>query len=65
MYQFQSDEHSLSCLLSGSAGLRFEKLPEEWFDYNIAFPTVTDFYSKPEGTASESLDTTRLAEGKL
>jgi hypothetical protein len=48
---------------SGSDGLRYEELPGEWFDYNKAFPTVTDFYGSlstnpsPDGpTPSEAAD---------
>ena len=63
-------------LCSGSNGLRYEELPGEWFDYNKAFPTVTDFYgsssANPFPTPSEtadgetspsSMDTTKMAEG--
>ena len=65
-------------LCSGSNGLRYEELPGEWFDYNKAFPTVTDFYgsssANPSPTPSEtadgetspsSMDTTKMAEGTL
>lgn len=48
---------------SGTQGLRFEKLPEEWFDYNMAFPTVTNFYSVPRDKTSENYDAARMAEG--
>ena len=48
---------------SGTQGLRFEKLPEEWFDYNMAFPTVTNFYSAPQDKTSENYDAARMAEG--
>ena len=34
--------------------MRTEKLPDEWFDYNSAFSTVTDFYSREEDTTSTS-----------
>ena len=50
--------------LSGTQGLRFEKLPEEWFDYNMAFPTVTNFYSAPQDKTSKNYDAARMAEGK-
>ena len=49
---------------SGNKGLRYEELPGEWFDYNKAFPTVTDFYGSssanlspsPTPTPSETVD---------
>lgn len=31
--------------------MRTEQLPDEWFDYNMAFPIVNDFYGKDENTA--------------
>ena len=51
-------------------GLRFEELPDEWFDYNIAFPTVTGFYGSAStestgDTSSSELDSTRMAEGTI
>ena len=57
-------QHLLPLPLSGTQGLRFEKLPEEWFDYNMAFPTVTNFYSAPQDKTSENYDAARMAEGK-
>ena len=57
-------KYLLPLLLSGTQGLRFERLPEEWFDYNMAFPTVTNFYSAPQDKTSEDYDAARMAEGK-
>ncbi len=34
-------------LSSGVSGLRLEKLPDLWFDYNDAFALVTQFYGGP------------------
>ena len=34
----------------GQSGVRTEQLPDEWFDYSMAFSTVTDFYDKDENT---------------
>ena len=50
---------SVLCLLlcSGQHGVRTEKLPDEWFDSNTAFSTVTDFYGAGESiTAHSSMD---------
>ena len=59
-------------LFSGIEGLRFEELPDAWFDYNNAFPTVTGFYGSAStksttqsqtGVSSAELDSTKMAEG--
>lgn len=44
-------------LCSGGDGLRYEELPGEWFDYNKAFPTVTDFYGSSTSSSSSSSST--------
>ena len=33
-------------LYRGQPGVRTEKLPDVWFEYNSAFSTVTEFYSE-------------------
>ena len=62
----------LSLPFSGIEGLRYEQLPDEWFEYNNAFPTVTDFYGSSTSSASLTktsaepsfdLDTGKMAEG--
>lgn len=54
---------------SESSVLRVEALPEEWFEYNNAFATITDFYGKTSTSAidargSVEIQDTQRAEGK-
>ena len=41
--------------------MRLERLPKDWFDYNTAFQTVTDFYSCADIHGDP--DVTKMAEG--
>ena len=38
-----------------------ERLPNEWFDYNTAFQTVTDFYSCADSQSDPNVS--KMAEG--
>ncbi len=51
------------CLSSGVSGLRLEKLPEEWFEYNKAFPTVTEFYGSAQTATADEGEAKRLDGG--
>ena len=59
-------------LCRGQPGVRTEKLQDEWFEYNSAFATVTEFYSEedtsiptPTPTSSTSIPSSNVSSNNM